>query len=63
MVDNINDEEFLYRGINVSQWDFENNRPKSPLFKDSHGVSVVRDNLELTEEDCIKILLQLHHIL
>ena len=55
----INAEEFLYRGVVVGfQWDDKNNRPSSALFKDSHGASVDRDVLIRDSETCIKALLQ-----
>lgn len=40
---NINDSEFLYRGVVSVNWDFENNRASSAAFKDSKGTSVNRD--------------------
>lgn len=48
----IEDSEFLYRGVVVQNWDFENDRPTSATFKDSKGVSVDRDGGR-KESDCI----------
>lgn len=39
----ISNEEYLYRGISELNWDYENNRPSSAIYKDSKGVSVDRD--------------------
>lgn len=36
----IDDNEFLYRGVTTLNWDEENNRPSSATFKDSLGASV-----------------------
>jgi len=41
--DEIEDSEFLYRGVVTQNRDFENDRPTSATFKDSKGVSVDRD--------------------
>ncbi len=49
------DEEFLFRGVIEINWDYENNRPRSAAFKDSSGVSVVRDGGRV-ETDCISFL-------
>ncbi|MDN5202854.1 hypothetical protein QQ008_15800 [Fulvivirgaceae bacterium BMA10] len=53
--DEVGDREFLFRGIVINSWDFENDRPSSATFKDSKGVSVDRDGGR-TEEDCINHL-------
>lgn len=54
----IDAEEFLYRGVVGNQWDDAKNRPSSALFKDSHGASVDRDALIRDSETCINALLQ-----
>jgi len=50
--DKIEDNEFLYRGVVIQFWDFENDRPTSATYKDSNGVSVDRDG-NREEKDCI----------
>lgn len=55
--DEVNDSEFLYRGVVVQNWDFENNRPSSATFKDSLGVSVDRDGGR-SDKDCIDQIMQ-----
>jgi hypothetical protein len=52
----IEDEEFLYRGIIELNWDYENNRPSSAIYKDSKGVSVDRDAFR-KGQDCIDFLM------
>ncbi len=52
---NINENEYLYRGIIEINWDFENNRPSSATFKDSKGISVDRDNFR-TETECLEYM-------
>lgn len=54
--DEIEDDEFLYRGIVTQNWDFENDRPTSATFKDSKGVSVDRDGGR-KEKNCIAKLI------
>lgn len=51
----IENDEYLYRGIVENNWDFENNRPSSATFKDSIGVSVDRDN-KRPENECVNFL-------
>jgi|SRR5690606_34621294 len=51
----ISDDELLFRGIIESNWDFENDRPSSAIFKDSKGVSVDR-SAGRNEEDCVAFL-------
>ena len=53
--DEIDNGEYLFRGIVVQNWDFENDRPTSATFKDSKGVSVDREGGRL-EADCIEML-------
>ncbi|MEX2567938.1 MAG: hypothetical protein WD431_18470 [Cyclobacteriaceae bacterium] len=48
----VDDNEFLFRGVVDKNWDFENDRPTSATFKDSKGVSVDRDGGR-TEKECI----------
>ncbi|TRX45784.1 hypothetical protein FNH22_31410 [Fulvivirga sp. M361] len=50
--DEIEDSEFLFRGVVTQNWDFENDRPTSATFKDSKGVSVDRDGGR-DDKDCI----------
>lgn len=52
----INDWEYLYRGVVEVNWDFDNNRPSSATFKDSKGVSVDRDGGR-AETDCVNTLI------
>lgn len=51
----IKDDEFLYRGIIESFWDYKNNKPSSAIYKDSKGVSVDRD-AKRPQDDCIAFL-------
>ena len=51
----IQDGEFLYRGVVALQWDDEENRPSSAIYRDSLGVSVDRD-AGRSEDDCVKAL-------
>jgi hypothetical protein len=37
------DAENLFREVIENNWDYEENRPSSAIFKDSKGVSVDRD--------------------
>jgi hypothetical protein len=53
----IDNNEYLYRGIIEQFWDYENNRPSSAVFKDSKGVSVDRE-YDRNEKDCIGKLLE-----
>lgn len=39
----IDDEEYLYRGVTTNGYDFVNGRASSAAFKDSGGMSVERD--------------------
>ena len=52
-------EECLYRGIVENQWDPQNNRSTSAVFKDSKGVSVDRDALVRGKDECVTALLQI----
>lgn len=52
----ISNDEFLYRGIIESFWDYENDRPSSAIYKDSKGVSVDRE-YHREEKVCIDNLL------
>lgn len=54
----IDDEEFLFRGVVKNNWDFVNNRISSAAFKDNFGASVDRDGGR-TDEECIKKQLSL----
>lgn len=51
----IDGQEFLYRGIVENNWDYTRNRISSAAFKDSKGVSVDRDAFR-DKEECIKAL-------
>lgn len=51
----IEDNEYLYRGVVTQNWDFENDRPTSATYKDSQGVSVDRDGGR-NGHDCIEKL-------
>jgi len=53
----IDNQEFLYRGIIEVNWDFKRNRPSSATFKDSNGVSVDRDGAR-DEIDCVRHLIE-----
>lgn len=53
----IGGDEFLYRGIVIQNWDFENDRPSSATFKDSQGTSVDR-SADRNDYECIEKLLQ-----
>ncbi|MEA3445309.1 MAG: hypothetical protein U9R19_11370 [Bacteroidota bacterium] len=53
----IDNKEYLYRGIIEKFWDYENNKPSSAIYKDSKGVSVDRD-YNRNESDCIKKLIE-----
>lgn len=52
----IDDNEFLYRGVTIFNWDEENNRPSSATFKDSRGVSADRD-YNRDKDTCVESLL------
>lgn len=52
----IGNEEYLYRGVVGSCWNFAENRPSSAAFKDSQGVSVDRDGGR-SQDVCVKALL------
>ena len=52
------DEEYLYRGVSIQQWDYQNNRITSAAYKDSLGVSVDR-SADREESNCISRLLQM----
>ncbi|MCH6199595.1 hypothetical protein MMU07_08395 [Aquiflexum sp. LQ15W] len=54
--ENIDDNEFLFRGVVNVNWDFENDRPSSATFKDSFGVSVDRDGGR-SQSECVSELL------
>ncbi len=56
MDNTISDEEFLYRGVIELNWDYENIRPSSAIYKDSKGVSVDRDNFR-QEKECVDFIL------
>lgn len=51
--DDINDDEFLYRGLIPV---FYQDRISSAAFKDSMGTSVDRDNLTRPESECVEEL-------
>ena len=56
MDENIEDGEYLYRGVVESCWNYAENRPSSAAFKDSQGVSVDRDGGRNNDE-CVRALL------
>lgn len=53
----IDNDEFLYRGIIEKFWDYSNNRPSSAAFKDSKGISVDRQGLR-DEKLCVEKLIE-----
>lgn len=50
--------EYLYRGVVDSQWDYEHSRPSSATFKDSKGASVDRDLTTRDTQACVSALLE-----
>lgn len=59
-VSEISDEELLYRGVNEHNFNFEENRVSTSLFKDKKGVSVDR-SLNRNQNDCISFLKSFKH--
>lgn len=55
----LSEHEFLFRGVKENQWDFQNGRPSSAIYKDSKGVSVDR-NYYRPDVDCIARLLKVN---
>lgn len=51
----IDSNEWLYRGVVAQNWVYAENRPSTAIFKDSKGVSVDRDG-ERTETEIISAL-------
>lgn len=52
----IGDDEFLYRSVSEMNWNTRENRVSSSAFKNKDGVSVDRDALFRTEQECVNAL-------